>query len=251
MSSRRDRETLENQVNSFFHPRIKERARCQFICLFTGLSPLFHFPWKTCGNDKSQTGEKKKKKHHPTSTAFWYFQNGTACEATLLLSPSRVISSDTSASHFDKKKKNWRNDASHLFKNYTSWPKRREATITAQNTVTCLLLIVPHLWGSRRAHCRLVSALSPGLLLPSPPLTPWQPGIPFSCYPSPRSLTPHPAISSFTKPLINPSPLPWHWKGAVFKPVPASSTDFSTVRHVGGWVDPVPRAPALTVLYYI
>lgn len=33
---------------------------------------------------------------------------------------------------------------------------------------------------------------------------------PFSRYPSPRSLTPHPAISSFTKPLINPSPLPWH-----------------------------------------
>lgn len=37
-------EQLRNQVNSFFHTRIKGRLLCQLICLFTSLSPLFHFP---------------------------------------------------------------------------------------------------------------------------------------------------------------------------------------------------------------
>lgn len=36
--------------------------------------------------------ENSKKIHHPTSTTLWYFQNGTAEDATLLPSPSHVIS---------------------------------------------------------------------------------------------------------------------------------------------------------------
>lgn len=53
---------------------------------------------------------------------------------------------------------------------------------------------------------------------------------------------PHPAISSFTKPLINPSLFPWHWKDAVFKPVRASSTEFSKEgMWAYGWIPfPVP-----------
>ncbi|CAB1456862.1 unnamed protein product [Pleuronectes platessa] len=52
---------------------------------------------------------------------------------------------------------------------------------------------------------------SPGLFLPSPSadtMAARHPSPPHSS--PPRSLTPHPAISSFTKPLINPSPFPWH-----------------------------------------
>lgn len=130
-------------------------------------------------------------------------------------------------------------------KNYTTWP-REEAAFTARKTLTCLLLIVPHLWDRRHVHCRLASALSPGLLAPSPLLTPSQPGIPPH---HPSSPLPHPAISSFTKLLINPSLLPWHWKGAVFKPVPASSTEFSVVSMgADGWI-PFPVPPHW--LFYI
>lgn len=37
---------------SFIHVS-KETALCQFICLFTGLSPLFHFLMKLGGKDAS------------------------------------------------------------------------------------------------------------------------------------------------------------------------------------------------------
>lgn len=154
---------------------------CQLICLFTSLSPLFHFPRKL--------GEVTDKRVVQTSTNINYilvfskWHGRRSCSVPLSITCG---SSDTPVSHFDK---TWRNDASHLFrkKNYTTWPKE-EAAITAQKTVTCLLLIVPHLWGRRHAHCRFASALSPGLLPPSPLLTPWQPGIP-PRHPSPHSLT--------------------------------------------------------------
>lgn len=124
--------------------------------------------------------------------------------------------------------------------------QQRKLHLQLGKTLTCLLLIVPHLWDRRHVRCRLASALSPGLLPPSPLLTPSQPGMPPR---HPSSPLPHPAISSFTKLLINPSLLPWLWKGAVFKPVPASSTEFS-VESV--WADgriPFPVPPHW--LFYI
>ncbi|MEQ2262051.1 hypothetical protein XENORESO_020351 [Xenotaenia resolanae] len=98
------------------------------------------------------------------------------------------------------------------FSKVTLPSRKEEATITAQNGVTYLLLIVPRLWVRRNAHSGVcLSFLSRSASTvsftdtiaarhPSPP-----PRSPLAA-----SLTPHPAISSFTKPLINPSLFPLH-----------------------------------------
>lgn len=82
------------------------------------------------------------------------FQNGTGGSCLLLPPPSRVISPTTLPPIFDKTRKN---DAPHLFKNYTSWPEE-EATIIAPKHGDIFVAHCPSFVGEK--PCSLHACLS-------------------------------------------------------------------------------------------
>lgn len=90
------------------------------VPLFTNLGKIMH------------QAEKKKKQKTKSTSIFKMTPGKLFVSLSIMPFPPPVPLAVFSESHF--------------------LPKR-EAAITAQNTVTYLLLIVPHLWGGRQAHC--------------------------------------------------------------------------------------------------
>lgn len=142
-------------LNPFIHLS-KEGAFCVTLLVrcFVTTAPL---SWKLCGGEMMYevTGRKTVKNiisHRRLHSGI--FQNGTGGSCLLLPPPSRVISPTTLPPIFDKTRKN---DAPHLFKNYTSWPKE-EATIIAPKHGDMFVADCPSFVGEK--PCSLHACLS-------------------------------------------------------------------------------------------